>query len=488
MERFEDLQGRLGEVLALNHPGSTAPHVLVALPSYSLGESLLSHYADRIAALEHRYLLAALLLPRIPGCELVFVSSIAPGDDVVGYYASLVPAEQRHAFARLRVIAVPDDSHRSVAAKLLDHPEVLDELRSAIGGRPAFIEPWNVTTDEVEVARRLGVPINGTAPELWPLGFKSAGRRLFRQAGVPVPAGREDVRTIDDVLAAIAAVRAACPDVPGVVIKHDDSGAGDGNAVIDLRAGGHPLAEDGLRLRLAGLAPWYLADLGKGGVVEELVCGGSFRSPSVQVDLLPSGEVRVLATHEQVLGGDTGQVYTGCGFPADPAYAAELGRHGQAVGRALAAQGAVGRASVDFAAASDDGRRWRVRALEINLRKGGTTHPYAALRNLVPGRYDPAAGRWVAEVDGSARAYWATDNLLEPGLHRADPSEAIAAVAGAGLQFDPRSGTGVVLHMLSCLAIEGRLGLTAIGRSPQHAAELYQGAADALHRTPVART
>ena len=34
--------------------------------------------------------------------------------------------------------------------------------------------------------------------------------------------------------------------------------------------------------------------------------------------------------------------------------------------------------------------------------------------------------------------------------------------------------------MLSCLAIDGRLGLTAIGRTPEHAAELYEAAGAAV--------
>jgi hypothetical protein len=49
--------------------------------------------------------------------------------------------------------------------------------------------------------------------------------------------------------------------------------------------------------------------------------------------------------------------------------------------------------SVDFAAAGDADGRWQVFALEVNLRKGGTTHPYTVLRNLVPGRYDSEHGR-----------------------------------------------------------------------------------------------
>ena len=78
----------------------------------------------------------------------------------------------------------------------------------------------------------------------------------------------------------------------------------------------------------------------------------------------------------------------GCRFPADPAYAAELARHGRAVGERLAALGVLGRASIDFAAARDARGAWHLHALEVNLRKGGTTHPYAALRNLAPGHYD----------------------------------------------------------------------------------------------------
>ena len=56
----------------------------------------------------------------------------------------------------------------------------------------------------------------------------------------------------------------------------------------------------------------------------------------------------------------------------------------------------------------------------------------------------------------------------------------VIAGRGRGLQLDPSTGTGVVLHMLSCLAIDGRMGLTAIGRTPEHAAQLYDLAGAAV--------
>src|SRR5919106_5297355 len=207
MESFEELQERLGAAWALNKPGVGVDHVLVVLPSFSVGESLLSHYADRIPALEHRYLLAALMLHRIEACEMVFLSTTPPGDEVLRYYLSLA-GPYASARDRFRHFAVPDMSARSVAAKALDRPDILEEIRKTIAGRPAFIEPWNVTDDEVAVAMQLEVPIDGTDPKLWPLGYKSSGRRLFREAGVPTPAGGEGVRKVDGVVRPLQGNRA----------------------------------------------------------------------------------------------------------------------------------------------------------------------------------------------------------------------------------------------------------------------------------------
>jgi hypothetical protein len=472
---------RLATALDANQPGG-GEHVLIALPSFSVGGSLLDHYAERIPALEHRYLNAHLLLHRIEGCELVFVSCQGPVDEVVEYYTSLVPEHLRESVrARFRTVVVDDPSHRSVAAKLLDRPDLLEELRASFRGRPAFIEPWTVTADEVEVAARLDAPINGTAPSLWPLGFKSAGRKLFRDVGVPVPFGVEDVSSLADVADAIATIREQRPRAPGAIVKLDDSGAGDGNMVIDLspKVGGDVMEQ------LRALPESYVEELKEGGVVEERIAGDRFTSPSVQVEIGPRGDVSVLATHEQVIGGDSGQVYTGCRYPADAAYAAELGRHGARVGEALAALGVLGRLSVDFVAAADHDGDWSLYALEVNLRKGGTTHPYAVLRNLVPGRYDVERGEWCA-AGGSSRAYCSTDNLVDERWIGLPPGDVISAVADAGLHFDHEAGTGVVLHMLSGLGIDGRFGYTAIGRTPDEAATMEEATRDAVASLVIA--
>ena len=104
-------------------------------------------------------------------------------------------------------------------------------MRDLIGDRVAMIEPWNVTEDEVAVAVALDVPINGTSPELRPIAFKSSGRRLFAAVGVPVPIGCEDV-TASTMCWRRSSTSRPAPRRVGVVVKHDDSGAGDGNTML----------------------------------------------------------------------------------------------------------------------------------------------------------------------------------------------------------------------------------------------------------------
>jgi hypothetical protein len=479
---FLALQELLPAAQAVNRPGSAVPHVSVIVPSFNLTPTVLAHYGPLLPALEHRYLLPVVMLGRIPGCEFVLITSTHPGEEVLDYYADLAsPRDPDDVKRRIHIAEVPDRSPRGVAEKLLERPGLLKELKDRIGGRPAILEPWNVSENEVRLAIELGVPLNGTSPDLWHLGFKSAGRRLFREAGVPVPAGVEGVHDSRQVAIGVDAIRSLRPELEKVVVKQDDSVAGDGNFIVVTRRDGLDVPVDELAVHcLDGAPDWFAADLESGGgVVEEMVLGARVSSPSCQIDIAPDGSVTVISTHEQVLGGENGQVYTGCSFPAYAAYAGELAEHSLAVGKELAEAGALGRAGVDFVTSRRD-HGWLVAALEINLRRGGTTHPYAVLRHLVPGQYDAAEGVYRAD-DGAVRCYRSSDGLKEAAWTGMSASDAIGAIGAAGLSFDRATRTGVVLHMLDGLLVDGRIGVTAIAQDDTEAKRLYDATAAALH-------
>ena len=115
--------------------------------------------------------------------------------------------------------------------------------RDLIGGRPGFIDAYTVTPAEVAVAVKLQLPVNGPAPALARLGYKSAGRRVLAEAGVPTPAGREDLRTVEQVIDAARAVQADRPGLASVVVKLDNYVSGLGNTLLHLPAADDPVAD-----------------------------------------------------------------------------------------------------------------------------------------------------------------------------------------------------------------------------------------------------
>ncbi|HXG77521.1 MAG TPA: peptide ligase PGM1-related protein, partial [Gaiellaceae bacterium] len=339
------------------------------------------------------------------------------------------------------------------------------------------------------LAVALQLPIYGSDPALNWLGTKTGSRRVFAEEDVPHPAGLE-VDGAADVLSALRELRRQRPGARRAVLKLDRGVSGLGNALVPLDV------EDGGDLRAALELEDVEQDVGaylsaldeEGGIVEERIEGDAFRSPSVQLRVSPAGQVDIMSTHDQVLGGPHGQTYFGCHFPADQEYAALIAAEGLKVGRRLAREGALGRASVDFVTVRENGE-WKPYALEINLRCGGTTHPLFALTSLTDGIYDALAGEWRTRM-GDLKYYAATDHLDSPAYRSLTPDDLLDVVAERGLGWDGERETGVVLHMVSALAVAGRIGLTAIGDTLDEARRHYydmKAAVDAAAGVAVAR-
>ncbi|MEO6166041.1 MAG: hypothetical protein ABIO46_04925 [Chitinophagales bacterium] len=127
------------------------------------------------------------------------------------------------------------------------------------------------------------------------------------------------------------------------------------------------------------------------GVVEEFIPGEIKHSPSAQCRINPLGQVVVLSTHDQLLGGSTGADFIGANFPAHPEYAKEIGIMCREIGHKLKDHGVIGRFGADFISVRS-ATGWKHYALELNLRKGGTTHPFLMLQGLTVGIYKVETG------------------------------------------------------------------------------------------------
>jgi hypothetical protein len=472
-DAFAELQSKLRDLwpsVTLRSLGDVERTVVVV---HSVSLDVPDQLVPVFPAYEERFLCLVLSLLRAPRSRVVYVTSQPIHPRLLDYYFALVPElDTPDARARFVPISLVDGRNEPLARKLLARPGAIRRIRGLIGDPElAFLLPFCMTADEVDLAVRLGLPAYGSDPALNWLGTKTGSRRVFEEEDVPHPTGL-DVGGRADLRPALRELRGRSPAARGAVLKLDQGVSGLGNALVDLAA-----AEEDVNAAIRLEDPEltvddYLTALDdEGGIVEERIEGSSFRSPSVQLRLSPSGQVDIMSTHDQVLGGLHGQTYFGCHFPADQEYAAQLAAEGLKVGRRLAREGAIGRASVDFATVpGEDG--WRSYALEINLRCGGTTHPLFALTSLTDGAYDALAGEWRTRL-GDLKHYAATDHLDSPAYQSLTPDDLLDVVGERGLGWDGERETGVVLHMVSALAVAGRIGLTAIGDTLGEARERY---------------
>ena len=469
--------------MRLNEEGES----VVVVPSVTIDR--VDERSGSLAQAYEERLLFLLLLLRQPRLRMVYVTSMPIAPSIVEYYLALLPGViPSHARARLSLVAVQDGSPQPLTAKLLERPRLVKDIRSLIPDRRrSHLVPYNTTPLERDLALALGIPMYGADPELFHLGTKSGCRRIFAEEGVRHPLGFEDLHGFDEVVDALARLRAASVGVGEALVKLNEGVSGGGNALVDLRGLPPPgsageLSE--LRERVRAMQfelpdmPFdgYLAKLAeRGGIVEERITGVELRSPSVQLRVTPLGDVELLSTHDQLLGGPSGQSYLGCRFPADFAYARAISADADTVGQRLAREGVLGRFAIDFVVVRDTTGTWTPYAIELNLRKGGTTHPFLTLQFLTDGRYDATTALFVTP-DGREKHLVATDHLEDPVLRSLRYDDLFDIVARHGVHFDQARQAGVVFHMISCLSEHGRLGLTAVGDTPAQAEATYRRA------------
>ena len=266
------------------------------------------------------------------------------------------------------------------------------------------------------------------------------------------------------------------------MVKINDGFSGDGNAIFYFEGIEKTNSYNWIRNELSKRLKMVATELGyktfiakfknMGGIVEVFVEGEIKTSPSVQCRINPTGDCAVVSTHDQELGGDSGQIFIGAHFPAHEDYAAEIGRMGNAVAENLKQKGVIGRFAVDFISVKKD-HLWAHYPIEINLRKGGTTHPFLMLQFLTDGVYNADEGMYYTSQGHLTRYYFCSDNLRSEKYIGITPHDLIDIAMINDIHYDGTSQEGVMFHLIGALSQFGKLGVVCIGRTPKKAKEYY---------------
>jgi hypothetical protein len=491
LRAFSEVQRGLAPMFGRVFPDPRAPRTVVVVPSMSLDHDELakltgaSHYEERFLCL--------VLLLQLPATRVIYLTSEPVAPSIVDYYLGLVPGvDAADARARLTMISCNDASPLPLTEKLLARPDLIARIRASVQDPDtAHLTCFTATALERTLAVRLRLPLYGCDPALGFLGTKSGSRDVFHHAGVLSPPGFSHLRDEDDMIHALAHLKREYPWVRRAMIKLEEGFSGEGNAIFSYD--GAPTG--------AALGPWIRSTLPRrarlvasgqtwdtyrdefarmGGIVEAFVEGADVRSPSAQCRIDPLGTVQLISTHDQILGGDTGQIYLGCTFPAESSCCPGIHHAARRVAAVLADDGVVARFGIDFVSIRvPDG--WMHYAIEINLRKGGTTHPYLALQLLTDGAYDPATGLYQSGA-GRPCFYVASDNLCDPTFQRLTPDRLLRAAKRERVLFDHETESGVVFHMLGALGEYGKCGAVCIAPTRQGAHALFGETVALLHR------
>jgi hypothetical protein len=482
LEEFANIQLGLCNQFELFFPDNLAFKTIVVIPSLSLDQEVLAkvkgslHYEER--------LLCLLMLLRMPRANVIYVSSMPIDPVIIDYYLHLLPGiTGYHARERLTLIPCYDASPIPLTKKILQRPRLIQRIKQAIPpGNVAHIACFNTTPLERTLSVHLGIPIYGCDPSLVYLGTKSGSRRTFMKADVPVPTGAENLTGYDDILHAVVALKDMHPEIKKAVVKLNDGFSGEGNAVMkypELLCGRalHEWLQENLIEILKPVSPDVSIDMFlekfilMEGIVEAYVEGEEKTSPSVQCRINPKGDIDIISTHDQVLSGDNEQVFEGAHFPADEQYRSTVAYMTRRIAEILKEEGVIGRFGVDFISVKKN-NEWIHYAIEINLRKGGTTHPFLMLQFLTNGHYDEATG--IFETPNRQQLYYfASDNVQSNTYKGLTPQDLIDIAMFHGLHFDGATQKGVMFHMIGALSQYGKMGMVCIGASRAEAYSLY---------------
>jgi len=487
---FNDIQQTMKTQYDKIFPDKLAERTVVIIPSLTLDIEILSkvkgavHYEER--------LLCLLMLLRMPLTKIIYVTSVPIPDVIIDYYLHLLPGiTGYHARKRLTLLSCNDSSTKSLTQKILDRPRLIETIRQTITDREtAHLTCFNITPLEKTLAVQLGIPVFGTDPDKFYEGSKSAGSATSRESDVNLPDGSEDLHSQKEVITALAELKRKNPSLKKAVIKINEGFSGEGNAIFRYPA--MPV-DDGLEGNITASFSENVKTVAKdvtedlffekiasmGGIVEEFLDGEVKMSPSVQCVINPDKRVDVVSTHDQLLGGDDGQIFLGAIFPADKKYNVTLAEEGRKIAETLAKKGAVGRFAVDFISVEQKDGSWQHYAIEINLRKGGTTHPFLMLQFLTDGRYNAQTGEFVT-ASGNKRCYFASDNVHNDRYKGLSPSDLINIAMFHSVMYDGATQEGVVFHLIGALSEFGKLGMVCIGSTHERAKSFYDRAIEVL--------
>lgn len=461
-------------------------HTIVALPSLTFTAELLENIPG-ISTYEQRNIWEALsaMNPQtsviLVTCEPIPRSGLEHLIEAAGLDKSVME--------RIKLFPLPNPiPNVPLTRQILGDPNLLNELKSHIKTDCAYLAPFHTTNEECLLAQSLEIPVFGIHPHLEYFHGKSGNKKIFNEANIPTVDGLGDIRELKQLKMGIRHIWSRHPELEKIMLKLNQGVSGDGNACLRLPFSFsqflklNPESQEQCLTKLIEEIKFcsekmtsakYIESLKNGAVVEEFIAGEIKDSPSCQGMIAPNGEVKIFSTHEQILD-ESGQRYLGCHFPCKSSYREKIMYYTRRVGQVLAKKGVLGFFGVDYVVSEE-----KIYAIEINIRQGGTTHPFQMTSKITNSHLCPET-HVLRDVNQQPYCYRSFDNYTHPGLSEVTADILLTYMRAENLLFSQEKKSGVVFYLLNALDEYNKLGFVCIGHNQAEINELYEATIKAL--------
>lgn len=233
-----------------------------------------------------------------------------------------------------------------------------------------YIDLYNTTFEEDEFARRVKKPIYANCKLSQQYGTKSGFRKLAKKLGLKIVRGFEEVTNIGSLKKSLESLFQK--GISEAAIKIDEGISGAGTSKIKLSEYKNLSAKQKSEFLNKAFYKIRQAQAKSGVVVEEWL-SNVIASPSVQIEVYPDHNWKIVSMHDQLLKGDE-KWYVGCEYPQTTLKKDKLKMVLADVSKFvefLISRGFIGFLGLDLIMTSNGELFW----VEANMRKPGTFYP-----------------------------------------------------------------------------------------------------------------
>ncbi|MCL5410956.1 MAG: ATP-grasp domain-containing protein [Patescibacteria group bacterium] len=436
-----------------------------------------------------------LFLLRYKRTKIVYITSKNFNEKLFDYYLDLISANRRdfnNKKKRFVHIEIDNDNNVALVQKILNDEKAIKQIRNTIAPKVTVLRCYNATKLERELALKLNIPIFSSLEKHDFVGTKSGGRKVFKLSKTNVIPGFEGLGSTEELYDAIIKLIKNYPESEKLVIKLDSTASGSGNALFKVKEfiatnsinlekiKNQELKEkikNGfkdflIRQEVGPSFEEYLNLFNKmGGIVELFIDQKIKYSPSVQAFINAGGKASIISTHEQILGGKGKQEYLGCSFPSLASHRKQIIKEARKITDWMVKKRMMGNFGIDFVVVYDRNGKMKIYPIEINLRKGGTTHPFRIAYFLTGARYNQAKGLLMC---GKVPIYYsAMDLVRSPNYYEIKADKLVELIHDSKISFNKNTKKGVLVYMPGVVENHGFFGAICIGHSDREVKRIY---------------